>query len=437
MDRESGRVALPYGGVYQASNALSVLGNSIAAVVLPLLVLQTTGSVMSAGILALATGVPQFLAAVFGGVVLDRVNRQTVAVAGDVLSALAIAGIGLLNEVDGISLSWYVFLGFVSAVGDVPALTARETMVPALAKVTGRCSQTIVGVREAISAACTVIGPGAAAGLILLGNYSIALLVTALTSGLAAALTSLLPKELGSNGGLASGSTSFKSDFLDGVRYLLKSSKVLRAVTIVGAVLLSSAAAVQAVVLPVYFIRAGTPARAGLTMSMMAVGMMIGAGTYAALRNRAGSRETLRLGILISTAGVGTLVLTENHLGTLLSVAILGVGIGVSSALIGVVTLECSATSMQGRVLGNQNAVGFIAGPLATLLAATTIERYSTQSSLAVIALLFGVIFLWSLVSRTIQNLDVSGTGNLKSQKEVVSCESGPETEKLKPQGGG
>lgn len=42
--------------------SLSLLGNSIAAIALPLILLQATGSIMSAGVLAASTAFPAFLA---------------------------------------------------------------------------------------------------------------------------------------------------------------------------------------------------------------------------------------------------------------------------------------------------------------------------------------------------------------------------------------
>ncbi len=46
---------------YLISDALSMLGNSIAGVVLPLVLLARTGDVLAAGSLALICAVPQFV----------------------------------------------------------------------------------------------------------------------------------------------------------------------------------------------------------------------------------------------------------------------------------------------------------------------------------------------------------------------------------------
>ena len=63
---------------FLASNALSLLGNSIAAVALPLILLATTGDALAAGTLALICAVPQMIIGIVGGAALDRFNRRTI-----------------------------------------------------------------------------------------------------------------------------------------------------------------------------------------------------------------------------------------------------------------------------------------------------------------------------------------------------------------------
>ena len=62
---------------YLASYLLSLLGNSLAGIALPLIVLQVTGSALGAGAVAAATAVPAVFAGLLMGVVIDRINRRT------------------------------------------------------------------------------------------------------------------------------------------------------------------------------------------------------------------------------------------------------------------------------------------------------------------------------------------------------------------------
>ena len=97
--------------VFLGSYGLSILGNSVAAVVLPLVVLQSTGSALDAGIVAAATAVPAVLAGLFMGGVVDRVHRRSVSIVTDLVSAGAMAALPLVDATAGLSLGWFVFSG--------------------------------------------------------------------------------------------------------------------------------------------------------------------------------------------------------------------------------------------------------------------------------------------------------------------------------------
>jgi MFS family permease len=73
---------------YLLSDALSLLGNAVAAVALPWLVLVRTGDAAAAGVIAAAAAVPMLLAAVAGGVVIDRFGRRRTSVVADLASVL-------------------------------------------------------------------------------------------------------------------------------------------------------------------------------------------------------------------------------------------------------------------------------------------------------------------------------------------------------------
>jgi MFS family permease len=75
---------------YLASFGSSLLGNSITAIALPLLVLMTTGSPLGAGAVAIAAAVPSAIAGLLMGSVIDRINRRTAAILSDVISAVAV-----------------------------------------------------------------------------------------------------------------------------------------------------------------------------------------------------------------------------------------------------------------------------------------------------------------------------------------------------------
>src|SRR5690349_6734801 len=105
---------------YLASYVLSLLGNSIAGVVFPLLVLQTTGSVLATGAVAVASALPAAVAGLVMGVVIDKINRRTASVLTDVISALSVAALPLVDATVGLALGWFVLFAVIGSFGDVP-----------------------------------------------------------------------------------------------------------------------------------------------------------------------------------------------------------------------------------------------------------------------------------------------------------------------------
>ncbi|WP_326662677.1 MFS transporter [Streptomyces canus] len=71
--------------VFWAAQTLSVLGDSFALIALPLLVLEATGSLARMGLLTAVGGAAAVVAAVFAGVVVDRVDRRRLLIGCDLV----------------------------------------------------------------------------------------------------------------------------------------------------------------------------------------------------------------------------------------------------------------------------------------------------------------------------------------------------------------
>lgn len=112
---------------YLVSDALSLTGNSIAGVVLPLVLLARTGDALAAGSLALICAIPQFICGILGGALLDRANRKVVCVASDLISAAGVALLPIVDGIWGLSFGWFIALGLLGAVGSLAytALSGR------------------------------------------------------------------------------------------------------------------------------------------------------------------------------------------------------------------------------------------------------------------------------------------------------------------------
>ncbi|WP_240528794.1 MFS transporter [Streptomyces humi] len=143
-------------GCFWLAQTLSVLGDSFSLVALPLLVLQATGSVARMGLLTGAGGAAMVVAAVFAGVVVDRVDRRKLLIACD-LVRMVLYGLVPVVWLAGPRL-WllYVVLPLCEAVGMLFAV-GYVTVVRGLVG-TGRLTEAN-GRLNATAAAAGVLGP--------------------------------------------------------------------------------------------------------------------------------------------------------------------------------------------------------------------------------------------------------------------------------------
>ncbi|KAM9865313.1 Multidrug efflux pump Tap [Leucobacter aridicollis] len=421
------RHTLAYFGAY----SLSLLGNGIASVLFPLLVLAKTGDVLAAGIVATATTGVGAVVGVFAGVVVDRFNRRTVSVVSDVLSAASVAALPIVDALWGLHLTWFIVLGVIGAFGDVPGLTARESLLPRLVarqRSAPHALDRLVGIREGVSGVLLIAGPGLG-GLIvwLIGVSATAMWVTAATS-LAAAIVSLtLPRDIGAidtidtdiDTGPAStrpatgtGPARVVRDLLDGWKFLFGHRLVLGA-TLVSALSVAVLTALQVVILPAYFTDVDLPGLTGLVIFGIALGSIVGAGLYSATIGRV-SRRTWFV-VAVCGSAIGFLALGSLAAPWVVLIATVWIGLtnGPFSALIGVVTIEAIPDRLRGRVLGAQNAV-LLAAPA---LLVTPIAAFASGFGLAAAGLAVGalvtVVMLAALVSPAFRGLDAPAQDRL------------------------
>ncbi|MDR3107332.1 MAG: MFS transporter, partial [Bifidobacteriaceae bacterium] len=362
----------------------------------------------------------QFVAAGAAGVVVDRVNQRTVAVLGDVVSALAVASLPIIALTSGLSVGWFIAFGVLSAIGDVPAMTAREALVPQLARATGTRTESLVSAREALASVAVIVGPAIAGGLIAFTTPVAALWVTAVTSALAALAMLIIPSQLGQPLCSPSAHAAPLREFGHGLRYLFVEHRPLRAVTLVGVPLLGGIAALQGLALPVYFTEAGRPGSTGLTLSALAFGTLIGAGVYGVASRRARDRSFLLVGIALAVIGVWLLAALPPLAMVVVAVGLLGIGSGMVSALFGVLSLRLAHGSMQGRVLGNQNALTLGVAPFATLGVSLLIAGHGLGAGVVVTAAIITAAALYALLTPSLRHLSPEVSGVTSSTTKPV-----------------
>lgn len=418
---------------YLVSDMLSLVGNAIAGVVLPLVLLARTGDVMAAGSLALICAVPQFVFGVLGGAVLDRINRRTVCIASDLISAASVALLPVIDEVWGLSFGWFVVLGLLGAVGDVPGMSARDALLPSVCDIEGADLQRFVGASQSMGAFVNILGPAAAAVLMgALGDVD-ALWVTAAFSCAAAVVTSTLPREAGDVAVVAAEASgeSFPCDaaglsadapiecpssrssllstarsvLTDGLSTLFATDALLRASTLLSFGISMVMGSWQGIVLPAYFTQMGRPELVGYVVSAMGAGLLAGSLGYTALSGRL-SRRTWLVGSLAGMAASVALMGTFPELPVLMgAAALLGLFAGPASALLGFFAYDRVSEERRGSAFGTLNALYLVVAPAGAFMGSLLVSAFQIAGAGMVLVGIWAVVTVGALLAPALREL--------------------------------
>lgn len=413
---------------YLLSDALSLVGNSIAGVVLPLVLLARTGDVLAAGSLALICAVPQFVCGVVGGAVLDRVNRRTVSVVADLISAASCALLPVVDEVWGLSFGWFVALGLLGAVGDVPGMSARDALLPSVCEREGADLQRFVGASQSLGALVNIVGPAVAALLIGFMDDVDALWVTAAFSCAAALVTLTLPRSVGevSSSGAdaaacdaaacdaaapaASGNPGMlaaaKSVLVDGLSALFATDSLLRASTLLSFGITMVMGSLQGIVLPAYFTQLGQPKAVGYVVSAMGAGLLVGSTAYTALAHVMSRRRWLVVSLLGMAASVCVLGRFPALPVLLAAASVLGLFAGPASALLGFFAFDRVPDDRRGSAMGTLNALYLVVAPAGAFAGSVLISTAQIGGAGVVLTGAWVAVTALALIARPLRRLD-------------------------------
>lgn len=341
--------------LYVGGASLSLFGNSAIAIVLPWLVLSTTGSLSSAGVIAAVSGLAAVPATFVGGRLIDRFGARNVAVAADLGSATAVLGLVVVHSTVGLSVPWFMVLGAAGAIFDVPGMTARQAMLAGVSSVSSTPVEKVAGLFQAGFSLAFLAGPGIA-GLLLSAMDPINVVwITAACSASAAAATALVPVR----GQAFDSGPSTPGGSLD----LIRRTPALRALLIIAISASLVTPPMISLILPGHFNLLGEPGQLGFTMSGFAVGTLVGSVLFAVLAKR--SRRTAYVaGIVTMSAGMWLFAPLDGFWLIVTGMAVMGIGSGLFGPIWNVYIAEEVPDDIRGRVLGWVNAGTLVAGPI-------------------------------------------------------------------------
>lgn len=400
------KLAVP---AYLASYFLSILGNSIAAIALPLIVLSTTGSVLGTGSVSAATAIPAIFAGLFMGVAMDRFNRRNCSVVTDLISTLSVAALPVIDQITGLSLFWFILFGIVGSLGDLPGLAARTALLPAVLRHSGASTERMAGFSQVLAALAILVGPALAGTLMAILPGSTVLWITAGTSLLAALLTLLIPKAVGEivlePPPADTPTPAYGWRVVSEGWSVLLSSPFLMTITAISTLSIMALGALQGLILPVYFTGINQPSTLGFVLSAIGAGSLTGGAIYGMMGARGGRRFWLVAGLIGTTIGfVATATLAS--VAVILSGAVmLGLASSLFSGLFGVLAIERIPEHARGRIAGIQNALITAAVPLGIMATAILIEVSSLSIAVAIAAGIWAVAAAAGLGSPALRDL--------------------------------
>ncbi|MEA2522926.1 MAG: hypothetical protein QOF01_119 [Thermomicrobiales bacterium] len=394
---------------FLAGSLVSLSGNAITTIAIPWFVLVTTGSPAKMGLVAFFQVVPNVLASVFGGALVDRLSYKWISIVSDLLSAVTVAAIPLFHTTVGLPFWLLLVFVFCGAALDAPGNTARLAMVPNLAKVSGVSVERANAALQSVSGLGGLVGPILAGVIVAWVGASEALWLDALTFLWSASLMALAVPDLGAR---AASTGRFVHDVLEGLGVLVR-SRLLFALLVLAATLNFVSVPLFTVVLPVLARDAyGGPSNLGFLIAAVGAGSFTGSLVFAAIGPRLPRGRLLSL--LVGAAALALIPLSflPPFLVVFLTLMTFGFAIGTSGPLFLTIYQEHVPEEFRGRVFGSIGACLSMIAPLGLLAAGWSIGVVGVRPVLVTAATIHVVATLALLFAPAFRELDRLPAGN-------------------------
>jgi MFS family permease len=359
------------------AESLSLLGNQIAAVAIPILVLQFTHSPLITGIASAANVIPIILAALVGGRAIDKFGAWKMSIIADLLSFFSVLALPFafiyFQEVPVYLIFLLVLLG---ALFDPTGISARQTLVPGLAKLSGKSLDTINSWRGGLENGADFLGP--VVGVAFIGVIGIinTFFINAITFLLCAVIfASTVP-------GKRHSLITEEGAKLSGIRFIFRHPQ-LKALAIVGMIANCVILPFLALLLPVLTTQKfASTTLLGICLSVFGLSATIGAASFSWLSKRFSRSIIFYSGLLLTGSSILLCAFAIYKYEVILSVILAGLLLGAGNPLQQTVLQEETPETIAGQVFTALTAIHFAAGPFGLLLAGLLTEFTSIKSAL-------------------------------------------------------
>ncbi|MGY3716067.1 MFS transporter [Sutcliffiella cohnii] len=394
------------------SNISTILSGRLREIVIPLLVLEMTGSPLKTGVVALALQLGSIIFAVPVGTWLERKSKIKVTIVSKSLTAVCMFLIAFI-VFSGLVSAWLIAaLLFVMGILSLVSRTAFTVLIP---KVAGRKNLVEAHTKlEGADAICTLVGP--ALGGFLLAKIGAGL--TLVVCGVLILLSLLFfvfikeddsQKEYNKNMTVKEKVNNFLAQSREGFKYLISNRPQIMSTIAFCVLSFSTVFVVLTVIIHSNTTMDLSAEYSGILLSSAGVGNILGVLFLGKLKN-ANWVPLLSLLMLISGFGVFIIFGTENFLWACLGMIIFDGALSMAFVIHSSVQQAITPNEVLSRIRSSTYVIGGIFTLLGTFLSGFIPEYFGTKPSLALgaFALLSIAIILWTNrgISKPMQELE-------------------------------
>ncbi|GAA5195593.1 MFS transporter [Rugosimonospora acidiphila] len=394
--------------------AISVAGTSMSAVAIPWLVLSTTGSAATTGLVAFAEMAPYVVAQALAGPLVDRAGLRRAFVSGNVLAAIAVGAIPVAHATGVLTLPTLLTLVAVAGAVRGTADCANGALVPTTASLGGIALERAAGLNSGANRLALLVGAPPATAVVTLAGSPLVVAIDAATFAAAAAMGAIwvrVPRQpttappdrtapdgtrsdRTATGGTATGGTAlgrYGRDLAAGLRFIRTDRLLLGLITMIAVTNLLDQG-LAAVMLPVWAReRFGSAGALGVLAGVGGLGSVLGNLLGAWLGPRLSRRALYSVGFLVGGAPRFLVLVLAGTLPSVIGVVLVSeVFAGSLNPVIGATAYERIPENLRARVLGAVRASSWIGVPFGGLFGGYAIEALGTRPAL----LAFGTVYL-------------------------------------------
>ncbi len=380
---------------------VSMMGSQVTQIALPFIATVTLGATpFEVALLGMMDMLPFILFTLPAGAWLDRIRRRPVLILGDFGRAIALATIPLAYAA-GVLTIWQLYVvGFTTGILTVLFDVADQSYLPVLID-----SDDLVegNAKLQISASgAQILGPGLGGGLISLVAAPFAIIVDAISFVASGALISLIRKPEPKPKRTVD--TSLRLEIRDGLHYVLGNPYLRMIAGATGTSNLGSS--ILFAIFPVFVYRelGLSPGLIGLSGSLAAFGVLLGAFTSAPLARRFGVGPVIIGSMFINGPAMLLMVFlpsTAVVAGALLIGAQFGAGFSAVVYNVNQVSFRQAITplDLQGRMNATMRFIVWGTMPIGSLLGGVLATFIPLRTTVLIGALVGMSAFLWVLFS--------------------------------------